>query len=218
MTLGLLIAAAVLAVGDWIAVAQRRFRLEYLLKPLALALLVAAAVTADLGVAQPWVVAALACGLAGDIGLMLSKDTAGDGTPDVAFLAGLGAFLAGHVCYAIAFLRTGVRGVDVLAGVLVALGVSALALPRVLRSAAAASGRAFAAVVGGYALLLAVMTVLGVGTGIVATALGAALFLASDTVLAWQRFVRRLRHGDLTVIVTYHAAQFLILIGLLRTL
>ena len=112
---------------------------------------------------------------------MLSKDTAGDGTPDVAFLAGLGAFLAGHVCYAIAFLRTGVRGVDVLAGVLVALGVVGLALPRVLRGAAAASGRAFAAVVGGYAALLAVMTVLGVGTGSVATALGGALFLASDT-------------------------------------
>jgi hypothetical protein len=35
-------------------------------------------------------------------------------------------------------------------------------------------------------------------------------------VLAWERFVRRVSYGPLIVIVTYHAAQFLIVLGLIR--
>ena len=213
MTVTLLAAAAALAVGDWVAVHLRLFRVEYLVKPATLALLVAAACVADLGPSKPWVVAALALGLLGDVGLMLSKD----GRPDPPFLAGLGAFLAGHVCYLVAFLRHGVHGVDLLAGGLVVLGVAGLALPAVLRGAARAAGREFAGVVAGYAAVLAAMTVLGVGTGAIATALGAVLFLCSDTVLARARFVARMPHGELLVITTYHAAQFLILLGLVRT-
>jgi uncharacterized membrane protein YhhN len=50
----------------------------------------------------------------------------------------------------------------------------------------------------------------------VATAAGGVLFLASDTVLAHDRFVRRLHPGPLAVIVSYHLAQLLIVIGLIR--
>jgi uncharacterized membrane protein YhhN len=60
------------------------------------------------------------------------------------------------------------------------------------------------------------MTVLGFGTAAVATAVGALLFLASDTTLAWNRFVQPLRRGPVLVAVTYHLAQLLIVIGLLR--
>jgi len=227
VTVTLLAVAAALAVGDWAAVqfpdAQIPWRLfgrvrelrvgalEYLLKPGALAVLLAAACVADLGGAKYWVVAALAFGLAGDVGLMLSEE----GRTDLPFLAGLGAFLAGHVCYVVAFARTGLRGWDVFAGVLVVAGVAGLALPQVLRGAARASGRLFAGIIAGYATLLAAMAVLGIGTGIVATAIGAVLFLCSDTLLARNRFVAPVRSGPLLVIVTYHAAQFLILIGLL---
>jgi len=206
----LLVLAALVAVGDWVAVELRLFRIEYVLKPLTLALLVAAAATADLGDPKPWVVAALALGLLGDVGLMLS-----DGSPDLPFLAGLGAFLLGHVCYVIAFLFAGVRGLDLLAGLLVAAGIAALALPPVLRGAARSAGRPFAAVVAGYALFLAAMTTLAVGTAQLAVAAGGALFLVSDTLIARERFVARLPHGDLAVIVTYHLAQGLILVGLI---
>jgi len=156
------------------------------------------------------VVAALVLGLLGDVGLMLS-----DGSSDVPFLAGLGAFLLGHVCYLVAFSIAGLRGVDLLAGFLIALGVAALALPAVLRGAARAAGRPFAAMVAGYAAVLAAMTTLAVGTGLLATAAGGALFLVSDTLIARQRFVARIPYGDLAVIVTYHLAQALILIGLI---
>jgi uncharacterized membrane protein YhhN len=210
VTVTLLVVPAVAAVGDWAAVWLRLFRLEYVFKPLTLALLVAAACVAELGDAKPWVVAALVLGLLGDVGLMLSS-----GRTDPPFLAALAAFLLGHVCYLVAFARTGLRAVDVLAGVLIAVGIAALTLPQVLRGATRSAGRPFALVVAGYATLLATMTALAVGTGIVATAIGGVLFLVSDTLIARRRFVAEVRHGDLLVMVTYHLAQALILIGLI---
>jgi uncharacterized membrane protein YhhN len=212
VTVPLLIVAAVVAVLDWTAVAYRLFRIEYLLKPLTLALLIAAAAGADLGVTKPWVLAALGFGLAGDIGLMLSHE----GRTDLPFIAGLGSFLLGHACYVVAFLRHGVHGIDVLAGLLVAAGIAALALPRVLRNAARSAGRPFAIIVAAYAAFLAAMTTTAVGTGAIATAIGGVLFMASDTLIARERFVVRVRHGELLVMVSYHAAQFLIVIGLIR--
>jgi uncharacterized membrane protein YhhN len=213
VTVTLLIVAGVFALGDWAAVHDRRFRLEYVLKPLTLGLFIAAAISADLGVAQPWVVAALGFGLLGDIGLMLSHD----GRADPPFIAGLAAFLVGHVCYLVGFLRVGVRSLDLLAGLLVVLGVAGLALPAVLRGASRAAGPQFAVVVGVYSAVLSAMTVLAVGTGIVATAIGGALFLASDTLIARERFVAPVRRGPLLVIATYHLAQFLILVGLIKS-
>lgn len=213
MTVTLLIIAGLVAVGDWVAVHQRLFRIEYIVKPLTLALLVAAAATADLGAIKAWVVAALAFGLLGDVGLMLSRG----GRADPPFLAGLGAFLLGHIAYIVAFVRIDVRLIDLVAGALIALGVSALALPKVLRGAESSAGRVFAVIVAGYAAVLAAMTAFAVGTGIVLVAIGGVLFLVSDTTIAWQRFVRPVRHGAVAVIVSYHLAQFLILIGLVRS-
>jgi uncharacterized membrane protein YhhN len=209
VTATLLGIAGLLAVGDWIAVHLRLIHVEYLLKPGAMVGLVAAACVADLGDIKPWVVAALVLGLLGDVGLMLS-----DGTSDLPFLAGLGAFLFGHICYVIAFVAVGLHGLATLAGLLVTGGIAGLALPAVLRGAARSAGPVFAGIVGGYAAMLAAMTTLGFGTAITATAIGAVSFLCSDTLIARDRFVAPVPHGKVLIIVTYHAAQFLILIGL----
>ena len=48
--------------------------------------------------------------------------------------------------------------------------------------------------------------------------LGAATFMVSDAILAVARFVRRARNADLAVMVTYHLAQVLIVIGVLSAL
>ena len=45
---------------------------------------------------------------------------------------------------------------------------------------------------------------------------GAAFFVVSDTVLALNRFVRPIRHGNLAVIVTYHLAQGLLVLSLVH--
>jgi uncharacterized membrane protein YhhN len=210
----LFVVAALVAVGDWLAVWQRFFRIEYLLKPLTLALLVAAAASADLpGDVKPWVLAALVLGLVGDVALMLSNDDAGK--LDGPFLIGLGAFLAGHVCYLAAYARYGLGGLQMLAGLLVVVGTAALTLPRILSRAKTVGGQELMAVVGAYAAVLGAMAVLAVGTKSVLTAIGGLLFLGSDTVLAWERFVKPIRGGPVIVIVSYHLAQALIVLGLI---
>lgn len=203
------------AIADWVAVARHRRAVELIAKPLTLVLLIALAAALDLGSAKTWVLAALALGLIGDVALLFSSDDAPDGL-DAAFLAGLAAFLLGHVAYLGAFTAHGVHGWQTAAGALVVAGASGLAVPRVLRGARTAGGTELAVVVAIYATVLAVMVVLAFGTGAIATAIGGLIFLASDTTLAWNRFVQRLIRGPVIVIVSYHVAQVLIVAGLVR--
>ncbi|MDP9091733.1 MAG: lysoplasmalogenase [Actinomycetota bacterium] len=200
------------ALVDWVAVARVAHRVELAAKPLTLALLLVAACFADLGSAKGWVLAALVLGLIGDIALMFAQQ----GATDLAFLGGLACFGLGHLAYVVAFVRHGLHGWQVLAGVLVVGGATSLVMPRVLRAVQAAGGGVLAGAVALYAVALGAMAILGLGTGAVATAIGALLFLASDTTLSWDRFVQPLLRGPTIVIVTYHVAQVLIVIGLIR--
>ena len=216
MTVVLLVVAAVLAVADWAVVHERFVHLEYLLKPATLAVLVAAAVTADLGDATPWVVAALALGLVGDIALLVPSGPPGS-PPPPAFLVGLGAFLLGHLAWIAAFLTRDVHGLAFGSGLLVALGLSGLVLGPVLASAKRSAGTPFAGIIAGYAVVLGLAAAFAAGTAAIATAIGGVLFLLSDATLARERFVRPVPHGRLLVIVSYHLAQGLMLIGLVRS-
>src|SRR5258708_9385391 len=93
--------AATLAAGDWIAVATRNKRLEYVCKPLTMAALMGSALTLQPAVSgqRSWWRAALTAGLAGDVFLMLPNDR---------FVAGLAAFLVGHLAYIAGFWTAGV--------------------------------------------------------------------------------------------------------------
>jgi len=59
------------------------------------------------------------------------------------------------------------------------------------------------------------MAVVGWATGLMLVALGATLFVASDTVLALGRFGQERPWTRLAVMVTYHLAQALLVAGLL---
>ena len=133
------------------------------------------------------------------------------------FLVGLGAFLVGHAAWLVAFVLARVHPLDLAAGALIAVGAGGLVLPTVLKGAAATGGQVLAGAVALYALVLASLTTFAAGTAILFVAAGGALFLASDATLAVDRFAAPVRHGRLVVIVTYHAAQFLLLIGLIRS-
>src|SRR5437016_14122422 len=87
-----LVAFGVFALLDWLAVSRRIRALEYVAKPATLLALLA---YAAFGHASPWLVAALAFSLLGDIFLMLPADL---------FLAGLAAFLIAHLAYIGAFV------------------------------------------------------------------------------------------------------------------
>ncbi|MDP9117206.1 MAG: lysoplasmalogenase family protein, partial [Actinomycetota bacterium] len=130
MTVALLVLTGLVAVADWGAVVRARRRVEAIAKPLTLLLLIAAAGSADLGTAKPWVMLALGLGLLGDVALIYARERArpvagGAPRPDAAFMIGLGCFLLGHLSYLVAFTRHGLHPWQVLAGALVAVGTGA---------------------------------------------------------------------------------------------
>jgi alkenylglycerophosphocholine/alkenylglycerophosphoethanolamine hydrolase len=85
-----------------------------------------------------------------------------------------------------------------------------------LRSLVTSGQRELLAPVCVYVAAIATMVVLAVNVGVPAAAVGSVLFLVSDTVLAWNRFVRPLPAGPVAVHVTYHLAQGLLVLSLLH--
>jgi len=217
----LLVVAGVVAVVDWTAVARGDTRLEYLAKPGVLTALVAAcavlpATHTDLVDRKWWFVAALVLCLAGDVLLMLPQDL---------FVAGLGAFLVGHVLYIVGLLQPpsppgvppfsfSTTGLVVAVLVSVAYGVVPATL--IFRSLARSGQRALIAPVAVYLVVILSMAVLAANVGVPAALVGAAFFVVSDTILALNRFVRPIRHGTVAVHVTYHLAQGLLVLSLLN--
>ena len=212
MTATFLVLTVLVAIGDWFAVARRN-DIQLIAKPLTLLLLIAAAAFADMGPAKPWVILALALGLLGDVALIFADE--GEAA-DAAFMIGVGSFLLGHLAYLVAFIRHGLHTWQLVGGVLVVAGVAARAMPTVYRKARDSDGTVVANAVACYAAALGAMTILGFGTAAIATSIGALAFLASDTTLAWDRFVQPMVRGPVIVIVTYHVAQVLIVVGLIR--
>lgn len=129
VVLSVLLVFALFAVADWVAVARGAKALEHVCKPAAmLALIVLALVLPEVDdpVVQAWFVVALVASLTGDIFLMLD---------DRWFLAGLAAFLVGHLAYVIGLAGQVESGRGLVAGlVLVTVAVPAIGL-RIVRGA-----------------------------------------------------------------------------------
>lgn len=194
--------AAVLA--TWSQVRSRQ-SLHHVTKPLATALIiaVAAAATAPVPAAYKWfILAGLVFSLLGDIALMF---------PDKWFQAGLVAFLAAQVLYILAFKPQPGHPVSpltflpfVLYGLLMffllAPHLGPLKVPVFVYIAAITLMAGFAAARyvdrGGTKPLLAFA--------------GAMLFLVSDSVLAYDRFARKIPGARVLVLGTYFPAQLLI--------
>jgi len=146
------------------------------------------------------------------LGLSWLGDVALLGRSDRAFLAGLGSFLAGHVAWTHTVHRRRVGRSPALsplaqAGALGAYGAAGLALNAVLWRR---TGPMRIPVVG-YSLVLLVMAAEAVRGPSRAAAAGGALFVASDALLALDRFTDvRLPGHDAIVMATYAAAQALL--------
>lgn len=207
--------AGVFAVGDWIACAHDRSsapwnRIEYVCKPAVLTALVIAAAAlhpaASADARQPWFVAALVLSLAGDVLLML---------PSEQFVAGLSAFLAAHLCYIVGFWTNGPELVPfVISAVVVALVIGSLGrriLPGVRRH-----DRALVAPVAAYMAVIGVMVATALAVGNPIAAVGAALFAASDTMIAWDRFLGPFAGSGVWIMTTYHLGQAGLVVSLLR--
>ncbi|HJR26398.1 MAG TPA: lysoplasmalogenase [Acidimicrobiales bacterium] len=205
---GLLLALAlVAAVGDWVAVHRGERLLEYVCKPLTLVLLTAAALALDPdeGAVRTWFVVALVLCLLGDVFLMLPRD---------AFVPGLASFLLGHVAYIVGLL---VDGVDVprlgIGIVVVTVAVAVIGLT-ILRAVRAGPEPELTGPVTAYMAVISAMVACAIGVGHPAGVVGAGLFYASDSLIAWNRFIGETRHGRLAIMTTYHLAQVGLVVSL----
>jgi alkenylglycerophosphocholine/alkenylglycerophosphoethanolamine hydrolase len=196
-----LVIAGVAAVLDWWAVARGDRRVEYGAKPAATFALLVVALSLDPehDARRAWFVAGLALSLAGDIFLMLPRDR---------FVAGLASFLLGHLAYVVGFwVDDQPGGLPLVVGV-VAVAVVVVVLARRILGGLRASGHGeLVAPVTAYMGVIAVMVLSATGTGAAPAIVGAWLFLASDALIAWNRFVRPLAWAPVTIMVTYHLAQ-----------
>ncbi len=200
------------AVMDWFAVAGRRKRLEYLLKPTTMVLILMGAIgfarSAGNWPFAGWFLAALALSLLGDIFLMLPGYRW--------FVPGLGAFLLAHLCYVAGFniphlppASSGWLGIPIAV-------IAVWALRRVLLGVRASGSRELEGPVLIYGVVLSLTLFSGWASwwradwtlpARLAASVGVTLFFSSDLMLAWDRFVQRSHALHVAVIVTYHLAQ-----------
>lgn len=210
----LLVLFLAVAAADWVAVHLGSKRLEYVAKPGCMVLLIGAALVLDPvdDGARIALVVALTLSLVGDILLMLPGRQPGSSGPNL-FMAGLAAFLAGHLAYVVGF---GLEGID-LAGLGVGLVPVALIIAtvgrRVVAAVEASEEPEMALPVSAYIGVISTMVLFAFGTGDPRAQAGALLFAGSDSLIAWSRFVRQWPWAPMAVIVSYHVAQALLLLS-----
>jgi uncharacterized membrane protein YhhN len=199
----LLVAAALTAVVDWVAVTRGDRRTEYVVKPATLVLLVGVALALDPAddTQRAWFTAALVLSLLGDVFLMLPRD---------AFVPGLASFLFAHVAYIGGLRLESGDAQPILVGMVI--GAVVAVARRVLR----AVDRPLLVPVAVYMVVITAMGLYAVNSGDWRAAVGAVLFMASDSLIAWNRFVAPLRYARPTIMSTYHLAQALLVLSLLR--
>jgi uncharacterized membrane protein YhhN len=174
----------------------------YVFKPLTVVFIILIALQARHATGaqyRPLVVAGLLCSLAGDVFLMLPRDR---------FVAGLLSFLFAHVCYMAAFASGGRTWGVWAAPPLAAYG--ALMLGLLWRGLGGLKG---AVAVYVFVILLMAWAALGRASstfneGGALAAVGALLFVASDSALAWNRFRGEFGGAQALVLATYFAAQW----------
>lgn len=205
----LTIASAMLAIanGSW---ALDHRALLFVFKPLTTLLIIAHAWPRGLqapGVRR-LVIAGLAFSLLGDVLLMWPRE---------GFVPGLVAFLVAHVLYVVAFSRE-----QRFAAQPAALAAYALIAGTILAFLWGHIPPGLRIPVAAYVLALTAMTAQAAVVGLLTTGdaaevrrarglmLGGALFMASDTVLAVNRFALPVPAAGLWILATYWAAQWLI--------
>ncbi|MFM2438502.1 MAG: hypothetical protein RLZ55_1321 [Actinomycetota bacterium] len=196
--------AALAAAVDWWGVARGEGRLIYVAKPAVMVLLMAAvALMPGLpGPLRACVLIGQAAGLVGDVAMMLQKTTPGSA-----------AFLVGHLAYLAAWLQYWRSWVWAVIGAL-ACAVLLLTLGRRIAAGAGARNRLLGRIVVVYLFAICAMAVGAFGTAALAIAASSVLFLASDTLLGWSRFVVNRPSARIWVHVLYHVAQVGFVLGL----
>lgn len=162
-----------------------------------------------------WFGIALVFSLLGDILLMLNPRY---------FMGGLAAFLLAHISYLVGFNQSPVQLSLGVTMVSVLVGISAAQAFRLLRPGIlkAPRGKRFLTAAIAYGLSLTLMMLSALLTlfraewanlSALLVSLGAILFFISDILLAFDRFARKINHGQSYVHLTYHLGQLGIITG-----
>jgi uncharacterized membrane protein YhhN len=205
----LLIPTVAVGAVDWWAVLTARKQVERWAKPLTMAPLIAiAAVAGDVDpAARAFLVAGAVLGTVGDVALLEEGERR--------FLAGLGAFAAGHLAYVVGAVLIDVRPARAWPGlVTMAVLLGFRFVSRTLPGAREQGGTALFGAVVFYGLVISAMVLSAWATGAWLAGVGASLFAISDWVLGHRRFAGPLPGGRLAVMAPYHVGQALLIIGL----
>ena len=201
-----LLATFVAAIANWSTRIRPNETLETISKPATTILVIWVAIAAD-GPRSATILAVIGlvfC-LIGDVALLDVIDK---------FVVGLAAFLVGHVVFIAMFATLHLdRPLWGIAALVVLVPHGAIIGRRIVAGAAAQDGALKLPVVA-YLFVITAMAVVAVMTGRWWAVAGAALFVASDTVLGWRAFVTEKKWMAITVMVTYHGA----LVGLALSL
>jgi uncharacterized membrane protein YhhN len=205
----------VLAIIDWIAADKKWKVLEYVTKPATmLALLWWVWQSVGWGGPMLWFTLGAVFCLAGDVFLMLPWDM---------FIFGLLAFLLGHIYYIIG-LNNITPYINLWGGCLIVLLVIYLLwlFPKLAKGLSVKGQTRLKVPVLIYSLVISLMVYSALMTwtrpgwsiiSAIVVSVGAVLFYASDSMLAWDRFLKPLPHARLWVMVTYHLGQIGIILG-----
>ncbi len=203
------------AILDWYAVYKGWKKLEYFLKPLTMVFLFIFLLTSTgLQGFTLWFGIGILFSLAGDIFLMLPKEQ---------FIAGLVAFLLAHLAYIIG-LNQSFPPLDAF-GILMAvvLGMTAAKLYKNIEAGLVKQGKeklkkpvlAYTAVIT-IMLLSAFLTLSRPDwdtRAAMTVSIGAALFMFSDAILAWNKFVQPIKNGRVMNMAAYHLGQIILIYG-----
>ena len=199
--------AAIASAGDLTSILRHDRRLEFATKPAVMVLLIVAALLlrpASQGERALFVVA-LVLGLAGDVFLML---------PDRFLIAGIAAFLLGHLAYVVGFRFDGFNVAGLIIGLTIAAVTAGLLLRRILGALEQSGRTSLRYPVLAYAIVISLMTVSATASGNLVAAAGGLLFFFSDVIFAWYRFVKPVRWGQPVNIVMYQTGQALLVLSL----
>ena len=146
---------------------------------------------------RAWFVVALICSLAGDVFLL----------DDRRFVFGLAAFLLGHLAYTAGFIAAP----DWRWWAAVAATVAMVVLVAVIGRHIVAAARRDDPVLGGavvaYLTIISTMAIAAAAAGNAWAIGGAVLFVMSDTILGWRRFVAEKPWMPVAIMMTYHLGQ-----------
>lgn len=198
-----LVLIAILSLGYLLSLKYNNTTCIYILKPTTMLTIIIFAVYNYMYNPTNYVlliIIALIASLIGDIFLILPNDR---------FIPGLISFFVAHIIYIVAFINYSLQNLNLLlASIMLVLAI--IFFYKLKQSIASLD---LILAVGAYILVLTAMSFYAISTGVLFLMLGISFFILSDSFLAWNKFVKPFYLAKYLIIITYFAAQTLIVLS-----